>query len=37
MSRPIGSACCDDTVTNKEGSYDLFNCDYCGKECEVIV
>lgn len=39
MSRPIGSKCCDSTV---EGGYDpirkgdVFTCDECGEECEVV-
>jgi len=39
MSRPIGSKCCDSTV---EGGYDsirkddLFTCDECGEEGEVV-
>lgn len=39
MSKPLGSACCDNTVT---GGYDpirkddVFTCDECGNECEVL-
>lgn len=36
MSRPIGSNCCDDTVTGKQGDIDVFICDHCGEECGVI-
>ena len=40
MSRPVGSACCDWTVS---GGFDatrkdnVFTCDNCKKECEVML
>lgn len=37
MSRPIGSSCCDNTVTSKQGEIDVYLCDDCGRECEVIL
>lgn len=37
MSRPVGIACCDNTVTSKQGQINAFICDECGRECEVIL
>lgn len=39
MSRPLGSECCDNTVTlvsKPSDPEDRFTCDECGEECEVI-
>jgi hypothetical protein len=39
MSRPLGSECCDNTVTlvSEPGERDRFTCDDCGQECEVVL
>ena len=37
MSRPIGSECCDNTVTSTGAPDYGFVCDECEKVCEVIV
>jgi hypothetical protein len=37
MSRPIGSNCCDWTVTGPmDGTIDVFTCDNCNEVCEVV-
>jgi len=36
MSRPEGSSCCDNTVTPEPNKLDVYRCDGCGQNCEVI-
>ena len=39
MSRPLGSECCDNTVTlvsSWDEPENRFTCDECGEECEVV-
>ena len=38
MSRPLGSECCDNTVTliSNWNEPDKFTCDDCGEVCEVV-
>jgi len=38
MSRPLGSACCDNEVNliNEAGTPSRFACVECGQECEVV-
>lgn len=38
MSRPLGSACCDNEVTliSKPGENDRFTCNECHEVCEVV-
>jgi len=37
VSRPVGSACCDWTVSGPiDGTYDVFTCDKCDEVCEVV-
>ena len=37
MSRPVGSECCDWTVSGPvDGTFDVFTCDKCEQVCEVI-
>lgn len=39
MSRPLGSECCDNTVTliSGPGQEDKFTCDECGDECGIVL
>lgn len=36
MSRPIGSDCCDWTVSGGEAPDFIFTCDNCEQVCEVV-
>jgi hypothetical protein len=38
MSRPLGSACCDNEVTliSNPGELDRFTCNECHEVCEVV-
>lgn len=39
MSRPLGSACCDNEVTmiSEFPEPDRFTCNECGQECEIVL